>query len=422
MPFGLTNAPAVFQRLMQRVLMDLNPPDGPDWVAVYMDDVLVFSRTLEEHLDHLCKVIIRLREVGSKLKPSKCYFAREQVEYLGHIITPSGLKPNPKLVAAVHDFPTPHNLQTLQQFLGLSSYYRRFIQGYAAIARPLHQLTRKGAEFLWTPACQAALEELKKRLTTAPVLAYPALDRDFVLETDASILGLGAILSQKQSDDLLHPVAFASRSLSRSEANYSITELETLAVVWAVTYFHSYLYGRDVTIFTDHSAVKAVLETSNPSGKHARWWTRVYGTGVRSVKIVHRSGRSNTNADALSRNLQALALSEGVAHGEVQVAQVSAPHLISQLLCVVPDQDSDSCSFAQEQRKDPDISAIVVFLGTGELPQEEGIAHKIALQALLFTLADAVLYYLDPKQSGQKRAVVPKHMREQLVDEAHHGF
>ena len=136
------------------------------------------------------------------------------------------------------------------------------------------------------------------------MLSYPALDKDFVLETDASIQGLGTVLSQKQIDGLLHPVAYASRSLSGPEANYSITELETLAVVWAITYFHSYLYSRKVTVFTGHSAVKAVLETPNPSGKHARWWTRVYGMGVKSVKIIHRSGKNNANADALSRSLQ----------------------------------------------------------------------------------------------------------------------
>ena len=137
MPFGLTTAPAVFQLLMQRILMDLNLAAGPDWV-VYIDDVLVFSRTLEEHLHHLQRVITRLQEVGLKLKPAKCHFACEQVQYLGHLITQSGLKPNPKLVAAVRKFPTPQRLRTVRQFLGLSSYYRRFIRSYVAITRPLH--------------------------------------------------------------------------------------------------------------------------------------------------------------------------------------------------------------------------------------------------------------------------------------------
>ena len=143
MPFGLTNAPAVFQRLMQRVLMGLNPEDGPDYVTVYIDDVLVFSRTLEEHLEHLRRVIGRLQEVGLKLKPAKCQFIREEVEYLGHLLTPQGLKPNPRLVEAVQEFATPQDLRRLRQFLGLSSYYRRFVSGFAKIAQPLNKLTKK---------------------------------------------------------------------------------------------------------------------------------------------------------------------------------------------------------------------------------------------------------------------------------------
>jgi len=155
---------------------------------------------------------------------------------------------------------------------------------------PLYQLTCNGATSSWTEACHKAFEDLKTRLTEAPVLAYPSFDRDFILETDASLKGLGAVLSQRQ-DEKLHPIAFASRALNPQEKNYAITELETLAVVWAITHFHYYLYGHRVTVYTDHPAVKAVLETPNPSGKHARWWTRVYGRGVKEVQIVYRAGR-----------------------------------------------------------------------------------------------------------------------------------
>jgi hypothetical protein len=138
-------------------------------------------------------------------------------------------------------------------------------------------LTCKNARFIWTPNCQSAFEELKEHLTTPPVLAYPCFQRDFVLETDASIDGIGAVLGQYQDDENLHPVSYASRALSRSERNYGITELETLAVVWAISHFRHFLYGKLVTVFTDHTAVKAVLETPNPTGKHGRWWNKVYG-------------------------------------------------------------------------------------------------------------------------------------------------
>lgn len=319
MPFGLTNAPGVFQRLMERVLAGLNPPDGAAFVVVYIDDVLVFSRSLEEHLEHLRRVILRICEAGLKLKPSKCHFIREEVEYLGHLITPQGLKTNARLTAAVAEFPRPQNVSEVRRFLGLSSYYRRFVSNFARVASPLHALTRKGAEFEWTNECEVSFQALKEKLTSAPVLAYPSFERPFVLETDASIAGIGAVLSQPQDDGLLHPVAFASRSLTPSERNYAITELETLAVVWAITHFIPYLYGHEVTVFTDHTAVKAVLETPNPSGKHARWWTRVYGSGVKSVTIRYRPGRQNSSADALSRSPQAPSPAAGVGQDEFQM-------------------------------------------------------------------------------------------------------
>lgn len=422
MPFGLTNAPGVFQRLMERVLARLNPVDGPDFVVVYIDDVLVFSRTLEEHLEHLRLVIQRIQEAGLKLKPTKCHFIRKEVEYLGHIITPEGLKTNPRLVAAVEEFPRPQSLPEVRRFLGLSSYYRRFIPHFSQMAQPLHALTRKGVEFRWTEACEEAMRTLKQRLVSAPVLAYPSFDKPFVLETDASIAGVGAVLSQPQEDGQLHPVAYASRSLSAPERNYAITELETLAVVWAITHFHSYLYGHSVTVYTDHSAVKAVLETPNPSGKHARWWTKVYGSGVKEVHIIYRSGKLNASADALSRSPQAPAPSEGIGEEEVQVAAITA--LENTEIDIDALLSSDPCpviseSFASEQRKDPQVQEIIHFLEREELPLEPKRARKIALQASSFVLKDGMLFYLDPKQKHRKRAVVPTHLQNQVLEENH---
>ena len=424
MPFGLTNAPAVFQRLMQQVLMGLNPPEGPDFVSVYIDDILIYLETLEDHLEHLKCVIERLMTSGLKLNPTKCHFVRQEVEYLGHIITPTGLKPNPKTVSSVKEFTVPQDVKGVQRFLGLDSYYRRFIPKLAKIAHPLHQLTRKGVPFEWTEDCQMAFETLKVRLISAPVLVYPDFSQDFLLETDASIMGLGAVLSQVQGDQKPHPISYASRSLSMPEKNYGITELETLAVVWAVNHYHAYLYGHKVTVLTDHSAVKAVLDTPSPSGKHARWWTKVYGSGVGEVKIVYRSGRENANADALSRQPHLPAPGEGNAQDEVQIAVVStgAPESgIHELLDVDIDVGEGTDGFAEEQRKDPDIAAMIDYLANGKLPQEDVKAHRVMAQELQFELIDGVLLYLDRKYSGQKCAVVPEQLREQILKEYHSG-
>ena len=177
---------------------------------------------------------------------------------------------------------------------------------------------RKGALFQWTANCEVAFETLKTRLVTAPLLCYPDFDKDFVLETDASKQGLEAILSQNQVDHKLHPVAYASHSISSTEANYAITDLETLAVVWAVTHFRYYLYGHKVTIITDHAAVKAILGASSLSGKHARWWSKVHGSGIKQVEIVHRSGKTNQHTDCLSHQPVWTAPTED----EIQVAKI----------------------------------------------------------------------------------------------------
>ena len=203
------------------------------------------------------------------------------MDFLGHVITLQGLKTSLRHITAITDFPVPRSVTEVRQFMGLASYYRRFVKNFAQIAQPLHALTRKGALFAWSESCKEAFEELKRQLTEAPILAYPAFGRDFTLETDASNRGLGAVLSQYQEDKKLHPVAFASRALSPAERNYSITDLETLAVVWSVSHFRIYLYGQKVTIYTDHAAVKAVLQSPNTTGRHARWWIKVHGAGLR---------------------------------------------------------------------------------------------------------------------------------------------
>ena len=225
-------------------------------MSVYIDDILVFSSNLEKHLEHLRIVIEKLAEVGLKLKPSKCRLAQKELEYLGHVV---GLKTSPRLVEAVQCFPVPRSVKSVRSFLGLTSYYRKFILNVAKIARPLHGLMCN-ARFIWSADCQAAFLELKGQLIIPPVLASPNFARDFVIETDASIDGIGAVLGQYQDDRA--SISYASRGLNCSERNYGITELETLALVWAISHFHHFLYG---CIYRPHSS------QSGPGGVESYW-------------------------------------------------------------------------------------------------------------------------------------------------------
>lgn len=198
----------------------------------------------------------------------------------------------------VRDFPIPKNITQLRGFLGLASYYRRFIKDFSKIANPLNKLLRKNATYQWTPEQQEAFEQLKQRLIQAPILIYPNFDEEFILLTDASTIGLGAILAQKDTEGNERVIAYASRSLSKPEKNYSATELECLAVVWAVGHFHAYLHGKRFTLVTDHSALCYLFNSATPTGRLARWVMKLQPY---DFKIIHRAGRKHSNVDSLSR-------------------------------------------------------------------------------------------------------------------------
>ena len=304
----------------------------------------------------------------------------------------------------------------------MTSYYRRFIGRFAKIAAPLYHLTKKEVKWEWSKECQLAFEALKQKLIQAPVLVYPDFEQKFILETDASLCGLGAVLSQMRESSL-HPVSYASRSLSKPEKNYSISELETLAVVWAIQHYRAYLYGHEVTVVTDHSAVKAILETPSPSGKHARWWLKVFGSGVKQVEIRYRPGRENVKADSLSRN--PVSQPEVQEDMEVQVAHVqtdSQSQITDLLKMTQPPAPASICEFHLEQQKDPKVKELYDYVEKGEVSKDGQQAKKVCGQAMHFAIIDDILYFIDSKQQGRKRAVVPVHLREQILRENHGGI
>jgi transposase InsO family protein len=293
LPFGLTNAPGTFQRAMEYCL------SGLQWeqCLVYLDDVIVFSRTFTEHLDHLQNVFDRFSHNGLKLKPSKCTFAKQQVNYLGHVISNKGIHADPKKISAVEHWPIPTCVKEIQSFLGLASYYRKFVQGFATIAAPLHQLCSSKTVFQWGSDQQRAFDTLKLALVSSPVLGYPDFALPFRLEVYASGYGLGAILSQRVGNrDQV--IAYASRVMSSCETRYPIMEKEALALVFGVKTFKPYLYGKPFTLISDHDPLTYLRRTKDLSGRIWRWMVALEPF---QYIVLHRAGAKHGNADALSR-------------------------------------------------------------------------------------------------------------------------
>ena len=252
MPFGLQGAPATFQRLMDQVLQGLE-----EFSAAYLDDVVIYSETWEEHLEHVRRVLQKLREAGLTVKMKKCQFGMSHCLYLGHMVGSGDVRPEPTKVLAVKAFPVPTTKKQVRVFLGLTGYYRRFIPDYATVAAPLTDLTKKEARnrVIWTTKCANAFQRLKDTLCSAPVLRRPDFKQPFILQTDASERGVGAVLSQHDDMGQEHPVAFFSRKLLPREERYSTIEKECLAIKLGVQAFKAYLLGRSFHVLTDHRAL-----------------------------------------------------------------------------------------------------------------------------------------------------------------------
>ncbi|XP_053378575.1 uncharacterized protein LOC128548173 [Mercenaria mercenaria] len=293
MPFGLCNSPATFERLMERVLAGLT------WkqCLVYLDDIIAYSITFDEHLTSLDLIFTRMREANLKLSPEKCVLFQKQVGFLGHLISENGVATDPSKIEDVKNWRTPRNVREIRSFLGLCSYYRKFVKSFSTIAKPLHKLTEKGAHFSWSEACEKAFQELKHALTNAPILSYPISEGMYILDADASGVGIGSVLQQVQGDKE-KVISYFSKCLSKEERHYCVTRRELLAVICSVKHYHHYLFGRHFVIRSDHGALRWLTNFKHPEGQIARWLEVL---SIYDFDIKHRPGRVHSNADALSR-------------------------------------------------------------------------------------------------------------------------
>lgn len=435
MAFGLTNAPATFQRLMEHCMSDLNF----NKCIVYIDDIVIYSRTFEEHLERLESVFERLEQYGLKLKSSKCSFFRNKVKYLGHVISSAGIETDPAKTEAVRDWPVPTDLASLRTFLGFASYYRKFVPNFARMVKPLNAMLKSDSRkskkaspesWNWTNECHRAFEAVIEKLTSPPILCYPDFNEPFLVNTDASCDGLGATLSQFR-DGRECVVAYASRALRRSEHNYPAHKLEFLCLKWAVTEkFHEYLYGNNFTVRTDNNPLTYVTSSAKLDATGHRWLAAL---AAYNFTIEYRAGRLNKDADGLSRQTERIEMDSIKAIAQ----QTTSPAIenlyvdidVLPILChptIGPGMTYGEIQ--REQKGDEVISKVLKYLEIGRKPsrKERKTENKLVLRVIktwdrLF-LHDGVLYRktrTGPQGEDVSQLVLPKSLREIALKGVH---
>ena len=388
MPFGLSNSPLTYVRLMNTVLHGLIGKTA----SVFLDDILIVSETEAEHFNKLNQVFSRLVAAGLKIKLEKCRFLQEQVTYLGHQIDSQGLRTVQSKVDVVKHFPQPTSVEKVRSFLGLTGYYRKFIKGYADIAQPLSSLLKKKAEFSWGPSQTKAFNTLKEKLTSSPVLILPDYTQEFILCTDASDVGLGGILMQER-DGKPKPIAYASRLCTTAERNYSITERETLAVIYSLERFRDIILGYPIRVWTDHTAIQNLFKHKNLRGRLARWFVTLQNY---EVKFEYIPGKKNTAADALSRN-------------------VASQEKVNSIVCSIQELTTlDSELVYSEQRKDDIWKQVIEHLesntssDTLKLPKKYKLTEFQLHNGLLYRNAEIICK--DVSRGKVKQLVIPREL------------
>ena len=296
MPFGYKCSPQIFQRIIQTILKKHNLFA---FSRNYLDDILIFSKDFNQHLIHIQKVLHAFQTENIKLKMSKCKFARKSVQYLGHLITKNKFTPLNDNLIAIREFPVPSKIKNVQQFLGKINYYCKFIPFAYKILNPLYKLLKKDNRFEWTDSCQNSFDNIKKFLMSKPILSIYNPNKMCHLFTDASRIGIGAVLKQMQTDGELHPIGYFSRKLLSYQQNYDITELECLAIVQAIDYWHHYLYGQKFLVYSDHNALRWLKTIKKPNSRLFNWSLKL---SQYDFEVKYISGKKNLESDSLSRN------------------------------------------------------------------------------------------------------------------------
>lgn len=387
MPFGLKNAPATFQRLMDSLKRRM--PEVRCFA--YLDDLIVTSDNLEQHLHDLQTVLAAFRNFNLRANREKCRFAVKKVHYLGHVLSSKGIEADPGKVSAILLMQPPSDLAGVRRITQTFSWFRRFANQMSDTLRPITELTKKGVKFFWGPEQQQALDTAKKLITSAPILAIPDLDKPFCISSDASAYAVGAVLAQEQTDGV-HPIEYASRLLTPAERNYSTTEREALAVLWALQKFRGFIESNLITVYTDHIALKWVLSATAPQGRLARWSLALQQY---ELAISYVPGDKNRLADLLSRP---------------EVGRIEAKSFEACFGAADPEQ------LRRKQKQDPQIAEIMDTL-------ENPDTHPVLLAAHAargYLLSRGILWRYPPgEDDADPQLVVPQDMRDEVLRANH---
>ena len=388
MPQGASGSPSTFQRLALAIMADLITEGSS---CVYLDDWLMTSRTFDKHLELLRTVFSRLRFAGLKYRLSKSTFCQRELTYLGHVISAKGIAVAPHNTEKISKFKAPTDKTGVKRLLGLFSFYRTYIKGFSSIAAPLIHLT-KDVPFVWTEECQHAMEVLKERITSAPILSFPDFSRPFVLTTDASATAVGAVLSQVGEDGKSHPVSFYSRALKAPERKWDACEQELFAILCAVKHYRAFLMNTHFKVQTDNVACTYIVKKSDFTPRLARWAVQLADY---SFDIEHKAGKENLVADALSRS------------DEVNV--------------IDEDLDENDKDMSLAQSRDYYLSPIMLYLSKRKFPPDASKRERTVImeKSSGFELVNGVLY---KARDGQRLLAIPANQRKDLLFAAHESL
>ena len=426
--FGLTGSPGLFQRLADLIFAGLTW----DILLVFLDDIIIFADTVEQHLQRVSLVLERLRLANLKIAPTKCHFFKTSVSFLGFVISGNGVQTNPDKTSAITNWPTPKHTKDVKSFLATLNYYRKHIYNFASIAEPLYSLTRRNTKFVWTAVHNSAFETLKLRLETAPILAIYDPSLPTVIDTDASQTGVGAIISQIVNGNE-RVIAYASRTLNQAERNYSITKREFLAVIFALKQFRHYILGRSFLLRTDHAPLTNYISMQNTSAQLARWIEQLQEF---TFTIQHRPGNLHGNADGLSRmfsdseqdttpiSVATITQATTSSNEELNVSNSSTDHASSIPL--------DMVDWHIEQNNDPDIGPIYRALQESDTPppkssmnaRSAATKHLYNLWPLLTIHENKLCRRFVDTQGNTTRLqlIIPYKYQTQYIRECHTGI